>query len=109
MNGATTKALMDGSAYLLKTLNGKYVVVPRNVLGMNYMFRVEQAFSQFSRTALNVKSFNRSARYKTNKQFISALEDQTGLSFYSQCRYVFLEEVFEFFLGQHAVYHPVKG
>lgn len=75
MNGATRKALMDGSAYLLKTLNGKYVVVPRNVLGMNYMFRVEQAFSQFSRTALNVKSFNRAARYKTSKQFVSALEE----------------------------------
>lgn len=75
MNGATRRMIMDGGAYTLKTLKGSYVTVPKGVLGMNYVARIEQGFSQFSRQTLNMKSFSKAAQYKTDVKFVTALEE----------------------------------
>jgi hypothetical protein len=75
LSSAVRRGVMDGGEYVLKTMKGSYVTRPRNVLGMNYILDVKDAFSQFTKTALNVKSFNRAAKYKTETNFIEALED----------------------------------
>jgi len=75
LSGALRRAVMEGGAYMLKKANGMVVSMPRGVLGANYLFRLEDAFSQYLRTVLNVRTFNRAAKYKLEKDFVNALED----------------------------------
>jgi hypothetical protein len=75
LSSAVRRAVIDGGDYVLKTMKGSYVTRPKNVLGMNYFFEVKDAFSHFTKTALNSNSFNRAVKFKTETKFLEALED----------------------------------
>jgi hypothetical protein len=75
LSSGVRRAVVNGGEYVLKTMKGSFVTRPKNVLGMNYLFEVNSYFSQFTIRALNLKSFNKAAKYKTQKKFVEALEE----------------------------------
>jgi len=74
-SSAVRRAVMEGGTYVLKTLKGSYVTVPRGVLGMNNFIRIEEGFSSFIKEAFDLKTLNTVAKYKKDAKFLQTLEE----------------------------------
>jgi hypothetical protein len=71
------RALTDGGAYALKTVQGTYVYRMKGVLATAPVppFGIKDAFSQFTKSFLSIRAFRRASKYKTQTEFIKALEE----------------------------------